>query len=376
MYSSEPYSASDIASILPPYEIEPSGILVAGEEVVYSCEKKSSEPRIVTRNYSVSVDDDETCRTDRLSSKISLNVSVIRKIRSSSPNTSPWFPKKVVVSTGKRRIETMAWAHSSGNQLSRPSPTRAAFLDDDSRNNLSLAQVNESTVLDDLDITPCTSSKDCDPSLSSVNAPWYTPRSSSMPSTSSESSEGFQIDSEVSKGDSNSLCRSGQAGDGVVRAEADEPPTEARKFAVEVQHFSVPLKVYPGSSGTKSASLQRTQSEFPCPVEGCSSILRTRTALRKHSLVHAERKFSCNVCGKSFAERTKLNRHMLTHTGQRAFKCDYEGCDKAFSLEANLKSHIKTHTGEKSYKCQFCNHAFTHPYNLRVHISRRHKGQI
>ncbi|KIH47197.1 zinc finger, C2H2 type [Ancylostoma duodenale] len=64
---------------------------------------------------------------------------------------------------------------------------------------------------------------------------------------------------------------------------------------------------------------------------------------------------------------------MLTHTGERAFKCKHDGCNKAFSLEANLKSHIKTHTGEKSYKCSYCNHAFTHPYNLRVHISRRHK---
>ncbi|EPB69719.1 zinc finger, C2H2 type [Ancylostoma ceylanicum] len=52
----------------------------------------------------------------------------------------------------------------------------------------------------------------------------------------------------------------------------------------------------------------------------CGSILRTPAALRKHALVHAERKFVCNQCGKGFAERTKLNRHMLTHTGEKAFK--------------------------------------------------------
>ncbi|EYC31606.1 hypothetical protein Y032_0004g2243 [Ancylostoma ceylanicum] len=64
---------------------------------------------------------------------------------------------------------------------------------------------------------------------------------------------------------------------------------------------------------------QRLHSaELPCP--DCGSILRTPAALRKHALVHAERKFVCNQCGKGFAERTKLNRHMLTHTGEKAFK--------------------------------------------------------
>ncbi|VDO31983.1 unnamed protein product [Haemonchus placei] len=109
--------------------------------------------------------------------------------------------------------------------------------------------------------------------------------------------------------------------------------------------------------------------------KGCTSILKTRTALRKHAKVHAARNLSCDRCGRTFAERTKLKRHMLTHTGERAFQCRFEGCSKAFSLEANLKSHIKTHTGEKPHKCQICHHAFSHPYNLRVHISRRHKDQ-
>ncbi|ETN84334.1 zinc finger, C2H2 type, partial [Necator americanus] len=93
-------------------------------------------------------------------------------------------------------------------------------------------------------------------------------------------------------------------------------------FGIEIQRFNVPLKVYPGNRSYQMLPLnERVQlTEFPCPEKGCSSILRTRTALRKHALVHAERRFSCNNCGRSFAERTKLNRHMLTHTGERAFK--------------------------------------------------------
>ncbi|VDM79749.1 unnamed protein product, partial [Strongylus vulgaris] len=195
---------------------------VAGEEVVYTCDKKPHELGIVTRNYSFANDgDEESDRSGLLSSKMSLNVSVIRKIGSNSPNASPWFPKKVVVLTDKRRIETMAWAHSS--LLSRPSSNSECRIED-ADNNLSLKVSNDSSALDDLDIAPCTSSQDSDPSLSSINASsWYTSHSSSVPP--SDSTEAFQMSNleslfvasdfsaiNIEAGiDDNSLCRPGQS---------------------------------------------------------------------------------------------------------------------------------------------------------------------
>ncbi|KHJ75147.1 zinc finger, C2H2 type [Oesophagostomum dentatum] len=225
--------------------------------------------------------------------------------------------------------------------------------------------------LDDLDMTPST--QDSDPSLSSINAPsWYNSQNPSLPSTSADPTD-FQMSSISIEPDvdSDSLGRSNDVINCKESCINKGPVPETDKVAVDIQRFNVPIKIYPGNTRYQSLSYSHiSQSQFPCPVQGCSSILRTRTALRKHALVHAERKFTCNQCGKSFAERTKLNRHMLIHTGERAFKCNYEGCDKAFSLEANLKSHIKTHTGTSVLRNfpLFLSHVFSEKSHLRIFL--------
>ncbi|KHJ82738.1 hypothetical protein OESDEN_17567 [Oesophagostomum dentatum] len=74
-----------------------------------------------------------------LSSKMNLNVAVIRKVNCAANEASPWFPKKVIVMTGNRRIETMAWAHSSDNLLERPgSADIGCQVEGASQNNLSM----------------------------------------------------------------------------------------------------------------------------------------------------------------------------------------------------------------------------------------------
>jgi len=69
---------------------------------------------------------------------------------------------------------------------------------------------------------------------------------------------------------------------------------------------------------------------------------------------------------KMFSLRENLKKHMLTHTGEKSFKCGI--CLRMFSQRGNLKRHILTHTGEKSFKCEICMKMFSLSGDLKVHM--------
>ncbi|KAK8394013.1 hypothetical protein O3P69_006305 [Scylla paramamosain] len=80
----------------------------------------------------------------------------------------------------------------------------------------------------------------------------------------------------------------------------------------------------------------------------------------------------CLQCDKKFIKPSQLKRHMMIHTGERPFKCTYEGCDRAFNQKYTMLIHLDIHTGRKDYKCEFCNKEFVQKSNLRCHIKRVH----
>ncbi|XP_075699653.1 zinc finger protein 770 [Rhinoderma darwinii] len=73
----------------------------------------------------------------------------------------------------------------------------------------------------------------------------------------------------------------------------------------------------------------------------------------------------CEFCEKVFPSRSKLERHLMIHTGQKPFTCAL--CGKAFRQKTHLKIHLLTHSQEKPFECSQCAKSFKIPEKLLKH---------
>ncbi|XP_058015707.1 zinc finger protein 143 isoform X3 [Ahaetulla prasina] len=135
------------------------------------------------------------------------------------------------------------------------------------------------------------------------------------------------------------------------------------------------------SHGTRVTTKSQSTGDkaFRCDYDGCGKLYTTAHHLKVHERSHTgDRPYQCDHpgCGKAFATGYGLKSHVRTHTGEKPYRCSEENCTKSFKTSGDLQKHIRTHTGERPFKCPFegCGRSFTTSNIRKVHI-RTHTGE-
>ncbi|XP_070073480.1 transcription factor Ouib [Drosophila takahashii] len=119
---------------------------------------------------------------------------------------------------------------------------------------------------------------------------------------------------------------------------------------------------------------------FECPE--CGQKEFNKYILNIHIRVkhRGEKPYACKFCDEKFETSIKRTRHSRrTHEKHqikpKPYKCS--ACDKRFELPSLLTKHEQVHSGERKFSCELCHKSFTRSGNLKTHFkSMQHKNNV
>nr|CAI5818409.1 unnamed protein product [Callosobruchus analis] len=111
---------------------------------------------------------------------------------------------------------------------------------------------------------------------------------------------------------------------------------------------------------------------YNCP--DCTKTFSSPSNLRKHKIVHSDRKFACDLCDKVFLQKYNLEYHKnFKHFRKFICKCDY--CDQVCLNKNGLKLHIdNVHLKKYKFCCDRCSKGYNTQSELTKHIKFDHEG--
>jgi uncharacterized Zn-finger protein len=115
--------------------------------------------------------------------------------------------------------------------------------------------------------------------------------------------------------------------------------------------------------------LAKESGGFCCQWSDCDrkgTPFNQKSKLERHLQTHTGFKpVKCDICGLQLSAKQALEQHMRTHTGEKPWKCPY--CPWACRQQSALTMHVRTHTGYKPLECEICGMAFSESSNLTKH---------
>jgi len=110
-----------------------------------------------------------------------------------------------------------------------------------------------------------------------------------------------------------------------------------------------------------------------CP--DCGKGFKTMNCLRNHKRLHMPERtyFNCDQCEKRYTQKIQLKKHIeIVHMLRRDFVCNT--CGSSFGTNSVLKMHLLSHQDFRAEKCEICGFRFHTKAKLRRHM-KSHTGE-
>lgn len=105
----------------------------------------------------------------------------------------------------------------------------------------------------------------------------------------------------------------------------------------------------------------------------CRQKLKIINLLKRHLKTCLRKKYRCDICRRSYMNKSYLKTHLFMHIGKRPFNC--KKCHESFFVYSRLQKHIKIHTNENN-QCENLNYERNTENNiLQYQISRKRPFQ-
>ena len=138
-----------------------------------------------------------------------------------------------------------------------------------------------------------------------------------------------------------------------------------KKFSCEICHKTFTTKK------RCNMHMKSHQARIKCSL--CDKSFIYKSHLKDHmSEKHDKKSFQCHICSKTFNVRTTLVNHIrVKHANvNQELKC--EVCDKSFKYKHSLDEHIESRHKHKTFKCKYCDKVFTRKSAFQTHMTVAH----
>ncbi|KLU84195.1 zinc finger protein 664 [Magnaporthiopsis poae ATCC 64411] len=93
-----------------------------------------------------------------------------------------------------------------------------------------------------------------------------------------------------------------------------------------------------------------------------------KSKIERHVQTHTgEKPYKCPTCHITFSAKQALDQHELIHKNSKPLPCEFPGCDKTFRQQSARTMHMRTHTKVKPLACNICGRRFSESSNLSKH---------